>query len=617
LLIILIPLTPKPMNAFTLSNFKKVIPKNLIAEGERIYKLGNVKKITSADGRDWNADVMVDRETFNVEISIDLEKSITDHFCDCPSETEHCHHQAATLLKLKEILPNFKAGKTNKPKKKDEVVKKKKKPSSPVEAILDEVSMLELHAFIIKSAAENKVFKNLFMLYFADKNESNDRKYYGEILKSAIASIKRNGNLTKSETKKYIKTVEGLSATANDAINTLKFKDFAPIALAFFETLVPHLKRLDDGESKLLNIQRSNFTNFVVVAQKAPYEIRVTIIKELLEVIEPILNDLYNTYRWWGFMDMLKEIGKVPELKDIYISFVEKNLAKESIRNSFWAFASGAGETTLETEFVELAKAFYQENKNADKIPKLLAEHTHVSKYRKEYLEYLFDIKDYEEAQNLLEKFLFKNESSGRTLHIDPFYLNKLDEVYEKLNNVEGKINALKLRFRLGEFKQFSVLDKIKAMTDKTQWETVFEEIKKEILDYHRARYANMFSSFHHPNKDKIPLELGHLYVFDSRWEELNAMVKKNNDFESYGVFCEYLLLYDYENIFNVFKQKLQDYLKSPDYSQYANYANVVKALQGINAETKEFTNQLIRNIKTYHSGKKKLLDELKNVGLV
>ena len=133
------------MNSFTLSNFKKTMPANLMAEGERIYKFGDIKKIVSADGRDWKVDVTVGKEVYNVEISIDLEKSITDHFCDCPSETEHCHHQVAAFLKLKEILPNFTAGKTNKPTKAKDATPKKKKPLSPIEAILEEVSVLELH----------------------------------------------------------------------------------------------------------------------------------------------------------------------------------------------------------------------------------------------------------------------------------------------------------------------------------------------------------------------------------------------------------------------------------------------------------------------------------------
>ena len=75
------------MNSFTLSNFKKTIPSNFVTEGEKIYKRGDVKKIVSSDGREWKVDVTVGKEVFNVEISIDLEKSITDHFCDCPSET--------------------------------------------------------------------------------------------------------------------------------------------------------------------------------------------------------------------------------------------------------------------------------------------------------------------------------------------------------------------------------------------------------------------------------------------------------------------------------------------------------------------------------------------------
>jgi hypothetical protein len=605
------------MNSFTLANFKKVIPRNLITEGERIYKLGDVKKIVSADGRDWNVDVSVGREIFNVEISVDLDKNITDHFCDCPSETEHCHHQAAAFLKLKEILPTFKAGTTNKPQKKELVVKKKKKAVSPVEAILDEVSMLELHAFIIKSASEDKSFKSLFMLYFADKNESNDKKYYGDILKNTLSNIKRNGHLNKTETKKYVKTVEGLASTASDAIASLKFKDFAPIALALIETMEPHFKRLDDGEYKLHKIQEQNFQNFVLAAQRAPYEIRVTIIKDLLAVIEPILTDLYDHYQHGGFITMLKKIGQVAELKDIFISFVEKNLVKKYANDSFWAFISGGSESSLEIELVELARTFYLDNKSEDKIPKLLAKHTHISKYRKEYIDYLCSTNNYQEARKILENLLFTTNFSGRITGIDFFYFNKIEEIYEKLNDTQGIINTLQLRFRLGDFKQLSILEKIKKIADKTQWEAVFEQTKKDILAYDKARHSNIYGFYNYSSQNKIPLGVGHLYVFDARWDELNAMVKKNNDLESYGAFCEYLLIHNYKEAFGFFKQKLESFLTTVDYSKYPIFAQILKNLQGFNDETQEFIRNLLSHIRKHHSGKKKLAEELRKVGIL
>ncbi len=592
------------MNSFTLSNFKKTIPSHFVTEGEKIYKRGDVKKIVSSDGRDWKVDVTVGKEVFNVEISIDLEKSIVNHFCDCPSETTHCNHQVAALLKLKEVLPSFKAGKTNKPQKEESA--KKKKPLSPIELILNEVTELELHTFIKKSAAENKIFQNLFLIYFADKNENNDRKYYGEILKNTIANLKRSGSLNRGDSKKYVKAVEELSATANDAILNLKYKDFAPIALAFIETLAAHLKRVDDSENKLHTINQLNFKNFVVVAQKAPHEIKIAIIKELFEAIDTTLSDLYNNYRV-GLIEMLSNIGTVSELKDIYISFVEKNLASGNFSGGYWSFSSNEGEKTLVTELIELARKYYETNNLSHKVPLLLAKHTDIPKYCKEYLNHLFDVKNYEEAKKILEQLLFKTSNSSPSLSgIDIFYLNKMDEIYEKLGDVEGKINALKLKFRLGEFKQFSVLEKIKALTDKTQWDVVFKAIEKEVMDNHKAKFSNFYGYYRQPETNKKPIGLGHLYVADSRWDELGAMVKKNNDLESYATFCDYLLFSDYENTFDYFKKNLQNFLK--DNTNDANYPFFVKALKSLhegNAETKDFAENLLQYIIKQHTGKK------------
>ncbi len=596
--------------SFTLSNYKKTVPTNLVKEGDITFRQGGVKKLDCNKNNEWIAEVMVGQEVFNVEIMIDDEKTILDHFCDCPSETEHCRHQVATFMRLIEVLPTI-AKKKAVAKKKEPVAKKKK--LSPIDTILNEVSLHELHEFIRKTTTDNKTFKNTFLVYFADKNENNDRKYYSEVLRSTISSIKRNGYLNLRDSKKYSQTVQELSGKATDAFAAKKFKDFAPIGFAIIETLIPQLQRLEDSEHKCHNVIRTTFKQFEESVQKAPYDIKTPIFKELFEVLGNNLSEIHRSFRH-ELVELWKKISQESDLVSLYVAFLDKQRTGYIKRDGgYWSYSSFGGETTLETDLVDSKRAYFEANKMDSYIPSLLAQHLHVNRYQKEHIEYLFQQKNYQEAKGILEKILLNK--SGSIGGVDVFLLNKLDEVNEKMDDKVGMVLGLLQRFRLGDYKQYSVLDKVKKLQNEVQWEDTFNLLVKELTaKSQRVVYNYGFHS--NVKSNKIPISVGRLYAFDERWDELEKIVWKNNDLESYGAFCKYLLIHNFEKTFNFIKANLLEWIKKMNPNEYAHVATLIAGLQSVGKPTKEFTDLVVQNIQTYHKGKKSFYIALKNNGV-
>jgi hypothetical protein len=599
--------------SFTLSNFKKVIPADIVKNGELTFKQGGVKKIDCNKNNEWVAEVTIGSEVFNVEIMIDDEKNVLDHFCDCPSETEHCRHQVATFLKIKEVLPAIEQKKAKAKTTKKEVVVKKKK-LSPVDAILEEVSLLELHEFIRKTTTDNKIFKNTFFVYFADKNESNDRKYYSEVLRSTITSIKRNGYLNSRDSKRYLQTTQELSGKATDAFNAKRYKDFAPIGLAMIETLIPQLQRLEDPEYKFRIIIKNILKQFEESVEKAPYDIKTPIFKEFFDVLATNLSQIHSNFRN-ELLEVWKKISQESDLVNIYIDFLDKQKQRYVQRDGdYWSYSSFGGEITLETDLVDLKRAYFEANKMESYVPSLLAQHLHVSRYQKEHIEYLFRENKHAEAKKILEKILLNK--GGSIGGVDVFLLNKLDEANEKLGDIPGTIQALLQRFRFGDYKQMSVLDKVKKLQTKAQWEETFELLVKEITTK-TQRVSNYYGFYSTSKSTKTPIGIGKLYASDERWEQLEKMVYKNDDLESYATFCEYLLLFNFDKTFKFIKENLLEWIKKMAPSEYTHVAIILLVLQNGNKTSKDFADIVVHNIQTYHKGKKAFFKALKDNGVI
>jgi hypothetical protein len=593
--------------SFNLTNFRKAVPPQYVDEGEKTFKMGGVKKIDSNKSNEWIAEVQVGNEVFNVEIMIDDEKNILDHFCDCPSETEHCRHQVAAFLKLKEVLPLVAKKKEKAPKP---VIEKKKK-LTPVETILSETTLKELQDFIRKASAENKLFQSLLLMHFANKTESNNRKYYTDVMKNSLSSIKRNGHLGKGDSKKYLKTIEDLENKAIKAYTDKQYKEFSVIALAFLELLVVQLERLDDSDYRFQKILQDTLSYLGKAINETTHEIKAPIIKEAFEVIGANIQLLYNKCST-DLLKFFKVIGNEPDLASEYSRFLDEYRIKQKDRHSYWgggfSTIGGGTTTTLETELVDLKRAFLEANGKSDMVQKLLSEHLNIKQYKREHIQYLMDNEKFEDARIKIEKDIFNRNDSIIGDYVDVMYLNHLDKIYEVLNDKRGQVKIFLLRFRLGEYKQYSILEKIKSIQSPAEWEGTFQNLIKEIKD---SKKPSNFYGYGYPTNPKLPISVGHLFVFDNRLKDLETMVAKNDDFETYGAFAPYLLANNFEKYHQIFEKNLLKWFQKSNYNDYEGFVNILVALQDAGKPAEAFLDSVIKNLKNFHTGKRKLIEML------
>lgn len=600
---------------FTIADFHKTIPAALVKAGERLFKNEAVKLVSTSKKNEWTAEVL-DKEMFNVEIMLDEKRNILDHFCDCPTESEHCEHQVAALLKLRQTLPLYEKKQTKSKKEKEVKVKKK---TDPVSQILEEISLAELREFVQKAAAAQKDFKNMLLVHFSEKSESNNRKYYTDVLRTSISNIKRSGSLNVKDTKRFLPTAEQLWKKAQDSLIKSNFKDASPILLAIIETLTQQSERLSDSNGVVNQIIQNTYAELTKLIEKVPFEFQKSIADELFDVLEPNMSFYYNHFRNLTF-DLLRLFNRYPDLHLGYVQFLDKVLKHPNVNStnnsSFWSYSSFSFESTLESELVTLKRRLYEAQKQDDKIPALLAKFQHIDKFRKEYVEHCLSIKDYTEARKVLEKFLNDKNLLLDGARIDKFWFETLLKVCQLQKDVQGQINTLRLQFVLTGYEKISLLPVLKQLCSTEQWNNLFAEFKKATLK--QITDMQQYGYFGYRDLPKpFPNKTANLLVFDERWQELWDLLSSQKSFDPYGLYGQYLTLAFSEELFTLYKKNIRKWID--DASSMDNYRAIVAilvTLNGLNNEGKELVQSQVNHIRIAHKRKHQFLSLLKEAGL-
>lgn len=599
---------------FTITDFQKTIPAALLKTGERLFKNEAVKTISNPQKNEWTAEVL-DRETFNVEIMLDEKRNILDHFCDCPTESEHCEHQVAALLKLRQTLPLYEKKQTKTKKEKEVKVKKK---TDPVSQILEEISLAELREFVQKAAATQKEFKNMLLVHFSEKSESNNRKYYTDVLRTSISNVKRSGSLNVKDTKRFLPTAEQLWKKAQDSLIKNNLKDASSILLAIIETLTQQNERLSDSNGVVNQIIQNTYAELTQLIGKVPFEFQKAIADELFEVLEPNMSFYYNHFRNLTF-DLLRFFARYPDLHLAYAQFLDKALKQPNINSgnnrSFWSYSSSSFESTLESELVTLKRRLYEAQKQEDKIPALLGRFQHIDKFRKEYVEYCISTKDYTEARKVLEKFLNDKNLYSDETRIDKFWFETLLKVCQHQKDVQGQINTLRLQFAITSYEKISILSVLKQLCTTEQWDTLFAEFRKATLKQNTDIQRYGYSDYREASKP-FPVKTANLLVFDERWQELWELLSSQKSFDPYGLYGKYLTHAFSEELFNLYKKNIRKWID--DASSMDNYRAIVAilaTLNELNDEGKGLVQSQVNHIRIAHKRKHQFLSLLKEVG--
>jgi len=604
--------------AFTISDFQKTIPTALVKTGERLFKNEAVKTLTNTKADEWTAEVS-DKEVFNVEIMLDDERNILDHFCDCPTENEYCAHQVAALFKLRQALPEHEKKQAKTKVKKEKEVKVKKK-TDPVSVILDEVSFAELKEFVQNAAAKQKEFKNMLLVHFSDKSENNNRKYYSDVLRTGISNVKRSGPLNVKDTKRFLPIAEQLWKKAEESVQKNHLKDAAQIFLAIIETLTHQSERLSDNNGVANQIIENAYKQLKSLIEKVPFEFQKVVSLEFFEVLETDMPFYYNHFRRVTF-NVLELFLHYPDLHFNYAQFLDTLLNQPNISSKnnrpFWSSIGGISDDgTLEVELAKLRRKLYETQNQTDKIPAFLARFQHIDSFRKEYIEYCIAQKDYPEARKVLEKFLNSKDLTFRTNSVNKYWFETLLKICERQGDVQGQISTLRLQFVITDYEKMELLVPLKKLCTPQQWDTAITDFKKTLLKKDaETQYHGYYSSRIYDKP--FPSKIANLLVFDERWDELWELVSTHKKFEGYGLYGKYLLQTHAEALFKHFKLNIRKWIdNASSMDDYHAVAKILSLLNSMNEEGNELAQNQVAHIRIAHKRKNQFLSLLKAEGL-
>lgn len=195
-----------------IKDFDKHIEPKILLRGLDYFKRKYIISLENDGEGEWNAEVS-GSEDYDYTVTTEVSESgdILSSSCDCPYDFGvYCKHQAAVFYAICEQI-NLNEG--NK--------KPRSKAGIKFEDILNKIGKDELISFLIKYAAENKKFKNEFMLNFADKfvKKSDVIFYARSLIKSSFTGLVRDGYIEYKDRPKAVKGSEKVLQMAHEETN--------------------------------------------------------------------------------------------------------------------------------------------------------------------------------------------------------------------------------------------------------------------------------------------------------------------------------------------------------------------------------------------------------------
>jgi hypothetical protein len=227
-----------------LTDFKQVIPQNILTRGRDYYRAGNVVDLSVEDEGVWSAQV-VGTETYDVQIEQSADGTLTCT-CSCPYDYgEHCKHIAAVLYAIEETFPEYLEGKkTRKPAKKRET------RADKLQKTLDATSEVQLRAFLLDLANEDRAVHNRVMLRFGGTD--NTKGSYDRMVKDALRTGRGEyGMIDYRGSSVAAQGVENLLQRADELLKQHQADTALPIYQAVAGNVVEALESADDSNGYL------------------------------------------------------------------------------------------------------------------------------------------------------------------------------------------------------------------------------------------------------------------------------------------------------------------------------------------------------------------------------
>ena len=261
----------------------------------------------------WTCQVKTN-EVFEVEIQISPSK-VKAYTCECPIyvKDKMCHHIVAGMLLVRKKIEERLAIKAEK-----QAAKEKKKPKSKrltTSIILEQIPATALHDFLRAYAKENRNFALALKARFANTIDlSDDPDKYVHLLESSINAVRRQAlRIGKKGIRQITKVSQELLHHAEEAITFEDYPEAIAIIQALFDKLLFILSKVDDKESVLNILGKTQELLFVITKKDLAPPLRESIWMDLL--ISTFQENVQRTSLVEGFLKIALSLSQNDEEK--------------------------------------------------------------------------------------------------------------------------------------------------------------------------------------------------------------------------------------------------------------------------------------------------------------
>lgn len=550
-----------------IKEFKKMVEPAIWKRGKSYFEDGAVGDLEDEGNGHWEA-IVSGNDDYEVSVEIQF-GHVQEWNCDCPYDGDICKHVVATVLAIqdkKEIIT-------------ENVQENEPKPKT-FEQLIAVVSADELRSFVKQYAGSDKNFKRAFQVSFVEKNPAGGKAQYTKLIAQSLRSaMGQYGFIDYSHAGKAFRTVFNLLDKATELLNRTNYNETWLIASAVVEQVSEVTGDIDDSDGVIGDSFDGAFNLITELADNAL-------------VPMPLKEQMFDWHKTEYPKDKYENYGN-DLILDSMVDLAEVTGRTNEI---FPLLDSAIRKTTSDYELVSLLQQKAWLLKSLSRMTEyagLINQNLQHSEFRKMKLDELLELKQYNEAEKLIEEGIRISEEqnhSGTTRK----WKEQLLEIYLKTNQKDKYLILLRELFYARNQQYYPLL---KQTIGPEKWPA---ELARIIATLKKSRMNWNF--------------LYELYAAELMLPELLQLITQNAEFRLIKTYETYLLPKFPAEITKLYERVCENFAAmSNSRGDYHELASMLKHVQKLE-EGKPLVTKLLTSFREIYKRRPAMMDELKNL---
>lgn len=402
-----------------ISDFEKEVNSTTLKRGQKYFDEQAVADLEETAKGKWSATVHGNND-YIVHINLNNRQRVTDMDCECPfDDGDICKHMVAVLLAIREE-------KTNVTEVSGQKSPNKKKAPLGIKELMEKISDCELRDFLFIFMEKDKKFKDDFLLYFADKDDSGDlTKKFRDLIDSTIKRNTSRGFIDYRSSRQMATELTQFLSTIEEFIRKSNYRDALVLAQLMITRTIKTIEYCDDSSGSVGDVIGYAIEFLARAVEDAPFMLKEKVIEFLAKELK---HKIYFDYGNFGYdlMNIYEKLSlETGEIEQFLQLLDEKIEIEKKSRYDY------------ELERLIVCKiSFLKETGDDKNIQQLIDENLSIPEIRAVEIEKAVDKEDYEAAKKLIEGGIKIAKEKGHPGTVNRWETKLLD-IAELENDVE------------------------------------------------------------------------------------------------------------------------------------------------------------------------------------